>query len=198
MKIKRWLGVFIAIVLSLSSFTVFATDGMSEVIITESSPEEEYVDYSNMHFWSRWNNGEDKPADLFFVCPTVDMGKGGNLISDMESEKYRESFVGAINMELGIYNEVSSVYAPYYRQATFPVYSLAKEEQELYLSMAYEDIKSAFIYYAEHTDSSRPLILAGFSQGADMIIRLMKDLFDEPQYQRRLVAAYPIGWKQRI
>ena len=28
-----------------------------------------------------------------------------------------------------------------------------------------------------------------------MIIRLMKDLFDEPQYQRRLVAAYPIGWK---
>ena len=57
------------------------------------------------------------------------------------------------------------------------------------------DIKKAFIYYASQTDATRPLILAGFSQGADMIIRLMKDLFDEPQYQRRLVAAYAIGWK---
>ena len=185
MKTKRFLSIFVAVALCLSSFTVFAA----------SSPEEEYVDYSNMSNWAYWNEGSEKQADLFFICPTVDMGKDGNLISDIESEKYRESFVGAINMELGIYNEVASVYAPYYRQATFPVYNLSKEEQEIHLSFAYEDVKNAFIYYADHTDESRPLILAGFSQGADLIIRLIKDLFDEPKYQRRLVAAYAIGWK---
>ncbi len=85
-----------------------------------------------MYYWAYWNNGEGKSADLFFVCPTVDMGKDGNFISDITNEKYRDSFLGAINMELGIYDDVASVYAPYYRQATFPVYSLDREEQEKY------------------------------------------------------------------
>ena len=195
MKTKRFLSLFMAIVLCLSSFTAFAEDGLTDEFIMEYSPYDEYVDYSNMYFWSRWNNGEDKPADLFFVCPTVDMGKEGNFNSYITDEKYRESFDGATNMELGIYDDVARIYAPYYRQATFPVYSLSKEEQEKYLSVAYEDVKKAFLYFADQTDATRPLILAGFSQGADMIIRLMKDLFDEPKYQRRLVAAYAIGWK---
>ena len=195
MKTKRIFNIFIAIGLCLSSFTAFAADNSVEERFTVSSTEEEYVDYSDMSNWAYWNKGEGKAADLFFVCPTVDMGKDGNFISDITNEKYRESFLGAVNMELGIYDEVSSVYAPYYRQATFPVYSLGEEKQEIYLSIAYEDVKNAFIYYADHTDSSRPLVLAGFSQGADLIIRLMKDLFDEPKYQRRLTAAYAIGWK---
>ena len=195
MKLKKYLCLLLAIVLCLSQLTVFADNELTEEVILENSPYDEYVDYANMYFWSRWNNGEDKKADLFFVCPTVDMGKDGNFNSYITDEKYRNSFDGAINMELGIYSDVARVYAPYYRQATFPVYSLGKEDKEKYLSIAYEDVKKAFIYYAEHTDASRPLILAGFSQGADMIIRLMKDLFDEPKYQRRLVAAYAIGWK---
>ena len=195
MKTKRFLSLFMAIVLCLSPIVTFAEDSLTDEFIIEQSPYDEYVDYSNMYFWSRWNNGEDKPADLFFVCPTVDMGKEGNFNSYITDEKYRESFDGATNMELGIYEDVARIYAPYYRQATFPVYSLSKEEQEKYLNVAYEDVKKAFIYYADHTDASRPLILAGFSQGADMIIRLMKDLFDEPKYQRRLVSAYAIGWK---
>ena len=195
MKLKRFLSLFIAMVLCLSSFGVLAADDPAEEMFEVSSSWEEYIDYSNMYCWAYWNNGEEKPADLFFVCPTVDMGKDGNFNSDVTSEKYRESFVGAINMELGIYDDVANVYAPYYRQATFPVYNLEKEEQEKYLSIAYEDVKNAFIYYADHTDPSKPLILAGFSQGADMVIRLMKDLFDEPKYQSRLAAAYCIGWK---
>ncbi|MBR5478755.1 MAG: DUF3089 domain-containing protein [Clostridia bacterium] len=213
MKFKRVLSLFIVIALCLSYFTAFAYDAneaLKEIIVetkdASDDPTEELVampddgvdgsiDYSDMSNWAYWNEGKEKKADLFFVCPTVDMGKDGNYISDIENEKYRESFVGAINMELGIYNDVASVYAPYYRQATFPVYSLSEKEQEIYLSFAYEDIKTAFIYYADHTDPSRPLILAGFSQGADLIIRLMKDLFDDPKYQRRLVAAYAIGWR---
>ena len=174
MKTRRILSLFMAIIFCLSPFSVFAEDVISEEYVYEYSPFDEYVDYSNMYFLSRWNKGEDKPADLFFVCPTVDMGKEGNFNSYITDEKYRESFDGATNMELGIYNGVSSVYAPYYRQATFPVYSLAEAERETYIDFAYQDIKRAFIFYAENTDASRPLILAGFSQGSDLIIRLMK------------------------
>ena len=68
MKTKRLLSLILAVLLCLSPFTAFA-----EEIVMEYSPFDEYVDYSNMYFWSRWNNGDDKPADLFFVCPTVDI-----------------------------------------------------------------------------------------------------------------------------
>ena len=219
MKTKKLLSLFMALVLCFSSFTVLAETVGEVVTISEETQEivlpaeetkdnltEELVampedgdgrniDYANKSNWAYWSYGENKEADLFFICPTVDMGKDGNFVADIENEKYRSSFVGAVNMELGIYNEVATVYAPYYRQATFPVYNLEEADREVYLDIAYQDIKNAFIYYAEHTDSSRPLILAGFSQGADLTIRLMKDLFDEPKYQRRLVGAYAIGWK---
>ena len=194
MKSKRLLSLFIAIILCLSSFTVLAVDEVEEIVV-EETVHEEAVDYSDISNWAYWEDGAEKDADLFFICPTVDMGKDGNFNSDIKNEKYRQSFIGAINMELGIYKDNATVYAPYYSQATFPVYSLGKEEQEKYLSIAYEDVKKAFIYYAENTNPHKPLILAGFSQGADLVIRLMKDLFDEPQYQRRLVCAYAIGWK---
>ena len=130
MKIKRILSLFVALVFCLSSFAAFATEEIP--VISESV--EEGIDYSDMSNWAYWNEGEDKEADLFFICPTVDMGKGGNFNADMQNEKYRQSFVGAINMELGIYSDVSTVYAPYYRQATFPVYNLDKDKQEEYLS----------------------------------------------------------------
>lgn len=153
------------------------------------------IDYSNKENWAYFNEGADKQADLFIVCPTVDMGKSGNLNADINDEKYRQSFTGALNMELGIYNDTATVYAPYYRQATFPIYSMTEEEREKYLDFAYEDVKDAFLYYTENSDKDRPLILAGFSQGSDMVIRLMKDLFDEEKYSSRLAAAYCIGWK---
>ena len=170
-------------------------DTSEEITVMPEDEDDGRVDYSDMSNWAYWNEGVDTTADVFFVCPTVDMGRDGNLVADITNEKYRNSFIGAINMELGIYIGQTTIFAPYYRQATFPVYNLSEEEREVYLDFAYEDIKDAFIFYAEQTIPSRPLILAGFSQGADLIIRLMKDLFDEPEYQRRLVAAYAIGWK---
>lgn len=201
MKTKRFLSLVIALLLCLSSFTAFAGEEAVEITAaTEKSvvmpkDDDASVDYSDISNWAYWNEGKDTIADVFFVCPTVDMGKGGNLTADITNEKYRSSFVGAINMELGIYIGQTTIFAPYYRQATFPVYNLSEEEREVYLDFAYRDVKDAFIYYSENSSPTKPLILAGFSQGADLIIRLMKDLFDEPEYQRRLVAAYAIGWK---
>ena len=219
MKNKRILSLIIAGILCLSSFTAFAEtdkdgatqeEAVEEIVVSTEEPADDpteeivampededdgSIDYSDASNWAYWNEGKEKSADLFFVCPTVDMGKAGNFVADIANEKYRSSFVGATNMEIGIYNGDAAVFAPYYRQATFPVYSLSEEEREVYLDFAYEDIKNAFLYYADGVDQSRPLILAGFSQGADLVIRLMKDLFNEPMYQRRLVAAYCIGWK---
>jgi len=104
MKIKRFLSLFVATALILSTFTTFAADNYTDEIFITSAPHKESIDYSDKSNWAYWNEGTEKSADLFFVCPTVDMGKDGNFNSDVTNEKYRESFVGAINMELGIYN----------------------------------------------------------------------------------------------
>ena len=165
----------------------------------ESSPDTENKsgrpDYSDKQSWSYYKSGDGKTADLFIICPTVDMGTNGNMNADMSSSDYRESFTGALNMELGIYSDESVIYAPFYRQAAFPVYSLPAEEREQYLETAYDDVREAFLYYSENCDPSRPLILAGFSQGSDMLIRLMTEFFDDEKYSDRLIAAYAIGWK---
>ena len=97
-------------------------------------------------------------------------------------------------MEKGIYDAESRFFAPYYRQAGLSVYELPAEEREPYLALAYEDVRAAFDYYLEHYNEGRPIIVAGFSQGADMCLRLLKDRFADEEVNRLLVACYTIGW----
>lgn len=153
------------------------------------------VDWSLRENWAFFGDGENKEADLFIICPTVDMGKGGNYNMDMTNAKRRASFIGALNMEKGIYDEVCSIYAPFYRQATFPVYYMSEEESQTYFDIAYNDVASAFEYYMLNVNDGRPFILAGFSQGSQMALRLLEEYADKSFYSRNLIAAYLIGWR---
>lgn len=153
------------------------------------------VDYTQSESWAYYGIGEGKEADLFLICPTVDMGKNGNYNMSMEDAATKESFVGALNMEKGIYEDCTTMYAPYYRQMTFPVYSMTEEEMKPYLEIAYRDVAAAFEYYIEHCNNGRPVILAGFSQGSQLLLMLLEEYFDDPAYSDKLVAAYCIGWR---
>ena len=153
------------------------------------------VDYSKSENWAYYAVGDDKKADLFLICPTVDMGKDGEYNMSMDDEDTKENFLGALNMERGIYENSATMYAPYYRQMTFPVYSLSEKEMEPYLDIAYRDVAAAFEYYFKNCNNGRPIILAGFSQGSQLLLKLMEEYFDNPAYQENLVAAYCIGWR---
>ena len=113
----------------------------------------------------------------------------------LSDEDTKESFMGAINMEKGIYDDESRFFAPYYRQIGLNVYEMDEAEREPYLSIAFDDVKAAFEYYMKHFNNGRPVILAGFSQGADMCIRLMKESFASDERMAQLVACYAIGWR---
>ena len=151
------------------------------------------VDYSQIENWAYYAEGEGKDVDLFLVCPTVDMGKDGAYNMSMDDTDTKESFVGALNMERGIYEDCTTMYAPYYRQLTFPVYSMTEEEMAPYFEIAYSDVAAAFEYYFENCNNGRPVVLAGFSQGSQILLQLLKDYFDDPKYSEKLVAAYCIG-----
>lgn len=153
------------------------------------------LDYSIQDNWAIKEISNDKSADVFFICPTVDMGKDGNLNMSMDNEKIKSNFVGAINMEKDIYDIDANFYAPYYRQITFPAYSMDNEESKAALDLAYYDVKAAFEEFIKECDRGRPIIIAGFSQGSQIMVRLMEDCFDDENIQKRLVAAYAIGWR---
>jgi hypothetical protein len=123
------------------------------------------------------------------------MGKNGNYNMSMDDSLIKESFVGALNMEKGIYEDLTTMYAPFYRQMTFPVYSMTDEEMAPYLEIAYRDVAEAFEYYMENCNNDRPIILAGFSQGSQLLLMLMEEYFSNPEYSEKLVAAYCIGWR---
>ena len=150
------------------------------------------VDYSAAENWAYYALGEDKAADLFLICPTVDTQDECNM--SMEDSKTKESFVGALNMERGIYEDSTRMFAPYYRQGAMKIYSLEAEEREQYLQLAYQDVSDAFSWYLENENQGRPIILAGFSQGADMCYRLLQEYFGDEALYGQLVAVYAIGW----
>lgn len=150
--------------------------------------------YENAANWAYLETEETASADVFFICPTVYGGTEESYNMSLEDEATKEAFLGATNMEKGIYEEDTRFFAPYYRQAGLNVYELSPEEREPYLALAYEDVKAAFTYYLDNYNQGQPIILAGFSQGADMSIRLLKDCFAQEEVNDLLVACYAIGW----
>lgn len=155
-----------------------------------------YPDYSGGSNWAYFETEvTGKKADVFLVCPTVFLGDTDDGVFNMalNDKEERENFLGALNMERGIYDSQCRMFAPYYRQAGLNVYKLPLKEREFVLSLAYKDVEKAFDYYITEINQDRPFILAGFSQGADMCIRLMKRYFGKEEFEK-LVACYAIGW----
>lgn len=150
------------------------------------------IPVSDAAHWMYYENDvAGKVADVFFICPTA--VKDG-LNADIEDEKTRAAILSATNMEIGIYNENARVFAPYYAQATLEDYTVGGEQCEKALEVSYADVREAFRYYLLHENNGRPIILAGFSQGGNMIYRLLQDEFSNAWTVRKLVAAYALGW----
>ncbi|MCR4621862.1 MAG: DUF3089 domain-containing protein [Clostridiales bacterium] len=157
-----------------------------------SGQERARADYSDVSNWAYFALDAEKPVDVFMLCPTVDVRNEFNMALD--DEKTKASFVGALNMEKGIYEDSVRLFAPFYRQAAMKVYGLDVDEREKHLEIAYRDVSDAFSWYLENVNQGRPMILAGFSQGADMCYRLLKEYFGDRALYSRLVAVYAIGW----
>lgn len=152
-------------------------------------------DYADAGSWAYWRVGESKPADLFIVCPTVDLVTDGHTNMSLTDENIKGNFTGALNMQRGIYEKNCRMYAPYYRQATLADYTLPRQDAAAYFDLAYSDVRAAFLYYMHHENNGRPFVLSGFSQGAEMCLRLLKEFGNEDFVKNNMVACYAIGWR---
>ena len=113
--------------LTLAPGAYGAVRGNPEQSAQSQSGDQAAPDYSLLENWACWPEGETGEADVFFVCPTVYLGEEGRSNMDMDDQATKENFLGAINMEKGIYQEAGRFYAPYYRQVGLTVYALAEE-----------------------------------------------------------------------
>lgn len=158
------------------------------------------IDYSISANWAFYPQNQSADVDVFFVAPTVVLGDEQTFSMNLDDETSRRNFIGAVNMQKGIYDDYANFYAPFYRQATlscFQIRNIEKEDSNKEVNkafeMAFEDVRNAFRHFSQQSD--KPFILAGFSQGAEMIIELIKNEFSEQEIQNRFIAAYAIGWR---
>ena len=134
-------------------------------------------------------------ADVFYIISTE---TGDYVLPNGETchyaDTYRDSLRAPLYAEmLGVDTLVSgrlNFFSPYYRQCSLQSFendSLKAERMPLPL----DDVRRAFQHYLKHLNGHRPFILAGFSQGAHIMLEVLKEM-DEETYQR-MIAAYAIG-----
>ena len=146
------------------------------------------ADYSLDSMWAYNGTDSASEADLFLIGPTTYGGDEENINMPLNDEE-KENFLGALNMERGIYEDTLDMYAPYYRQGSLSAIDCGRMEESY--EIAYEDVAAAFEYYLENKKGDSPFVLAGFSQGAYMCLELMKNYPDELD---DMIACYCIGW----
>ena len=131
-----------------------------------------------------------QPAATFFIHPTtyLERDRWNGPIDDKQSQDRAALFVRS---QASAFNHVSAIWAPKYRQAAYGAFLLKSEDANRALDLAYSDIAAAFDEFLRRNPQG-PLILAGHSQGARHLLRLLADRKD--RLNGRLVAAYVVGW----
>lgn len=187
MKTRLFLSVF---GLSLLPLFVSCCGGIEHPAETFPRP----PDYADSTQW--YVSDRQAAVDIFYVVSTEtgDYEECGTPyhFADTYNDSIRALLLGEMKGVDKLLAGDLNFYSPYYRQCTLQTYT-SDDLIRQRIPLAMGDVKSAFAYYLEHLNGGRPFILAGFSQGGNAVVELVKTL-DEESYSR-LVAAYVLGWK---
>lgn len=130
---------------------------------------------------------------VFFIHPTTYLQKDrwNALIGHRESQDRAALFVRS---QASAFNAEGRIYAPKYRQAAYGAFLDTGDNATKALDLAYSDVLRAFDrFLAQEPDA--PFVLAGHSQGALHLTRLLRErVARNPALQQRIVAAYVGGW----
>ncbi|WP_066821739.1 DUF3089 domain-containing protein [Sphingomonas mali] len=137
--------------------------------------------------------GEKPPVAVFFVHPTsyIDRAHWNAPLDDAQANKTAEVFLRG---QASAFNGIGEVWAPRYRQATFGAFLTSKSEAQKALDFAYRDVLASFDEFLKEVGPDRPIILAGHSQGALHLERLLRERVAGQPLAKRIVAAYVVGW----
>jgi hypothetical protein len=132
-------------------------------------------------------------AAIFYIHPTtyLDTDRWNAPLLPGGQTEFRTNLFA--RSQASAFNSAGEIWAPRYRQAAFGAFLLDNRDAREALDLAYSDIAAAFDQFLKEADD-RPIILAGHSQGALQLERLIREKVAGKPIARRVVAAYVVGW----
>jgi len=134
---------------------------------------------------------DPRGAAVFYIHPTTYLENdrwNAPLFAGGDTAFRTDLFVQS---QASAFNVAGEIWAPRYRQAAFGAFLLDSKDAQSALDFAYRDVSAAFDEFLKAA-GDRPIILAGHSQGALHLMRLLRER--KGQLGSRLVAAYVVGW----
>jgi Protein of unknown function (DUF3089) len=167
-------------------------------------------DYSKPSSWiagpgvaddpSRWAPTNEARVDpiaidtrVFYIHPTTYLERdrwNAPLLPGGQTEFRTRLFVQS---QASAFDQDAEVWAPRYRQAAYGAFLLDSADARAALNLAYLDVAAAFDQFLKQNPDG-PIVLAGHSQGALHLERLLREKVAGKPIAKRIVAAYVVGW----
>jgi pimeloyl-ACP methyl ester carboxylesterase len=149
------------------------------------------TDYSKTNHWLTVPATNMLPVDIFYLYPTSWTSTNPNpVVCAIDNPSMLQLAPLAFAKTATAFETIGNIYAPFYRQSNMTSNSLVTEA-----GIPTTDGIAAFDYYIQHFNQGRPFILAGHSQGAYVLSKLLAQYMkDHPDVYARMIAAYVIGW----
>ncbi len=150
------------------------------------------VDYSDPARWISVPLDSKNPVPTAWTPTSPDQ-----IYSDIDEPSMLTSAAAVFERQATAFGPLANLYAPYYRQVNANItLGLSIDQQtEILNGIPKEDVFAALDYYFENFNDGRPFILAGHSQGSNMMLFVLSEYMKEhPEIYERMVAAYAIGY----
>ena len=138
------------------------------------------TDYSRKTSWYQIPDAAREVDTIYIYATEYIMGsfeEGSPDYATLDNEEMLQGVAGEYMMHASAFADATNVFVPYYRQAGL------RYAGEIHKKTG--DVNAAL----------SGIIIAGHSQGSSMVLLLLSKYFkDHPEYCKRMVAAYPIGY----
>ncbi len=134
-----------------------------------------------------------RKAAVFFVHPTSYF-QGAHWNAALDDRESQDRARLMLRGMASPFADAGEVWAPRYRQATFGAFLTAKPDAARAVDAAYNDVSQAFDAFVKSIGPDTPIVLAGHSQGASHVLRLLRERVAGTPLQGRIAMAYAIGW----
>ena len=158
------------------------------------------IDYSRKANWFRIPE-ITKDVDTFYIYSTIFMGanEGDPDYATLDTKEMLDGIGIEHAIKSSVFEESTNLFIPLYRQSSMKhaaeVFQKDGIIEAALTGIPYGDITAALDYYFENYNQGRPFVIAGHSQGAAILRLVLKGYFKaHPEYYKRMVAAYAIGY----
>ncbi len=171
------------------------------VILANTGCNKKYdvTDYSQSGHWLSLPSNPTKPVDIFYLYPTAwtPDSATNTLYCTIDNPSMLVGSAKAFSSQATAFETSGNIYAPYYRQANAMQTLVLPEVQrwDILRNVPAKDVIAAFDYYIKHYNHGRPFIIAGHSQGANVMLFVLSEYMkSHPEVYSRMIAAYVIGY----